>query len=59
MFKSKIKSFCDTIKTTADEYNKFFIKRRNSDKSKQLNFNDIIYSSCMMIHMSSYAISNS
>lgn len=57
--KTKIQNLGNTIKTSIDEYNYVFIKRRNKDNLKQLDFRDMIFVSAHLVNTSSYTISNS
>ena len=57
--KTKIRNIINNIKSTINSCNNKFIKRQNNDKSKQLDFTDIIFASSHLVHASSYSISNS
>ena len=59
LIKTKIRNIIHNIKDTIKICNDKFIKRNNKDKSKQLDFTDIIYVSSQLVHTSSYSISNS
>ena len=59
LVKTKIRNIVDGIKSTIEECDIKFIKRKNKDKTKQLSFGDIIYTSANLLHSSSYSISNS
>ena len=48
--KTKIQNLGNTIKTSIDEYNYVFIKRRNKDNLKQLDFRDMIFVSAHLVN---------
>lgn len=59
IIKTKICKIVNNIKDIIKICNDKFIKRHNKDKTKQLNFADMMYTSSYLVHTSSYSISNS
>ena len=57
--KTQILLIVNNIKSSINSCNDKFIKRVNKDKSKQLTFTDLIFTSSHLVHSSSYSISNS
>ena len=57
--KTKIRNIVNNIKNTVKLCDTKFTKRHNKDKSKQLNFTDILFISSQLVHTSSYSLSNS
>ena len=57
--KSKLKTLINNIKSSINKCNENFIKRRNKDPSKQLDFKDILFVSSHLVNTSSYSLSNS
>ena len=57
--KTKLRNLANTIKSSVDKCNDKFIKRRNKDKLKQLEFKDVVFTSAHLVNTSSYSISNS